>query len=79
MLLRLSNQPQRAVVKDFFNWLHQLRQNPELLPSNPLSKAIAYAQEREDNLKAFLTNPNVRLDTNHLERALPVIPIGRKN
>ena len=26
----------------------------------------------------FLANPNVLLDTNHLERALRVIPMGRK-
>jgi len=67
------------IIRDFFNGLHQLRQNPELLPSNPLSKAIAYAQERETSLKVFLSNPNVPLDTNHLERALRVIPMGRKN
>jgi transposase len=67
------------VVKYFFNWLHQFQQNPELLPNNPLSKAIGYAQEREDNLKVFLANPNVPLDTNHLERALRVIPMGGKN
>ena len=32
-----------------------------------------------DQLKVFLTNPNVSIDTNHLERALRVIPMGRKN
>ena len=35
--------------------------------------------ERENALKVFLINPNVALDTNHLERALRVIPMGRKN
>jgi hypothetical protein len=27
----------------------------------------------------FLTDPDVPLDTNHLERALRVVPMGRKN
>ncbi len=27
----------------------------------------------------FLTNPHLQIDTNHLERALRVIPMGRKN
>ena len=67
------------LVRAFFNELHQLRQNVELLPSNPLSKAIAYATERETQLKVFLANPCVPMDTNHLERALRVIPMGRKN
>lgn len=30
-------------------------------------------------MSAFLTYPDVPLDTNHLERALRVIPMGRKN
>ena len=75
MHLRFSNQSQRARSKRLFNWLHQLRQTPELLRS----KAIAYTQEREDNLKVFLANPNVPLDTNRLEWALRVTPMARKN
>ena len=30
-------------------------------------------------LKVFLSNPHVPMDTNHLERALRVIPMGQKN
>jgi transposase len=30
-------------------------------------------------LRVFLSNPDVAIDTNHLERALRVIPMGRKN
>ncbi|WP_338049540.1 IS66 family transposase [Parashewanella hymeniacidonis] len=67
------------VVYRFFKWLHEQRQRPELLPSNPLRVALEYAAERETQLKVFLTNPNVPMDTNHLERALRVIPMWRKN
>ena len=35
--------------------------------------------ERTNKLKVFLSNPLVPIDTNHLERALRVIPMGRKN
>ena len=66
-------------VKAFFAWVYEQRQRAELLPSNPLSKALAYVTEREHKLKVFLANPNVPMDTNHLERALRVIPMGRKN
>ena len=50
-----------------------------LLPSNPLTKALAYARDRRCGLEVFLTDPDVPIDTNHLERALRVIPMGRRN
>tara|TARA_R110002096_G_scaffold225378_1_gene414584 strand:+ start:871 stop:2454 length:1584 start_codon:yes stop_codon:yes gene_type:complete len=67
------------VVKEFFDWVYQQRQRPDLLPSNPLSKALLYVHNRVNALKVFLSNPNMPIDTNHLERALRVIPMGRKN
>ena len=51
----------------------------DLLPSNPLSKGLHTISERQTELKVFLSNPHVPMDTNHLERALRVIPMGRKN
>src|SRR5690606_11717697 len=67
------------LVDAFFAWVAQQRQRPELLPSNPLTKALVYVHEREASLQVFLGNPGVAMDTNHLERALRVIPMGRKN
>lgn len=67
------------IVDTFFDWVTEQRQRPELLPSNPLSKALAYVAEREAALRVFLERPDVQMDTNHLERALRVIPLGRKN
>ena len=68
-----------SIVGAFFDWVAEQRQRPELLPSNPLSKALAYVAEREAALRVFLTHGAVQIDTNHLERALRVIPLGRKN
>lgn len=67
------------LVNDFFTWVYQQRNRIDLLPSNPLSKALKYVHERTDELKVFLSNPAVSIDTNHVERALRVIPMGRKN
>jgi hypothetical protein len=67
------------LVDTFFDWVKAQRQRPELLPSNPLSKALVYVAEREVSLRVFLEQPGVQIDTNHLERALRVIPLGRKN
>ena len=50
-----------------------------LLPTNPFTKAAVYARQRRAGLEVFLSDPDVPLDTNHLERALRVIPMGRKN
>lgn len=40
---------------------------------------MAYARERRLGLEVYLTDPDVPIDTNHLERALRAIPMGRKN
>lgn len=67
------------LVTEFFNWVYEQRQRVELTPKNPLTKALKYVNERQVELKVFLANPGVAMDTNHLERALRVIPMGRKN
>src|SRR4029453_1949139 len=46
---------------------------------NPLSKGLAYVRERRAALEVFLTDPDVPMDTNHLERTLRAIPMGKKN
>ena len=45
---------------------------------NQLTKALNYVNERQVEMKVFLANPHVAMDTNHLEWAFRVIPIGRK-
>jgi hypothetical protein len=67
------------VVNTFFEWCQGQSINPELYPQNPLAKAVAYALEREAGLRIYLGDPDVPIDTNHLERALRPIPMGRKN
>ena len=67
------------IVSAFFRWVYAQKQRIDLLPSNPLAKGLHYISQRETALKVFLSNPHVSMDTNHLERALRVIPMGRKN
>jgi transposase len=69
----------KPIVDHFFFWVDCQLQRPELTPSNPFTKALAYVRERRAGLEVFLTDPDVPMDTNHLERALRVIPMGRKN
>ncbi|MFT6388170.1 MAG: hypothetical protein ACJAUP_001546 [Cellvibrionaceae bacterium] len=67
------------IVPEFFKWVYQQRQRMDLLPSNPFTKALTYASNRQTELKIFLANLGVAMDTNHVERALSVIPMERKN
>jgi len=69
----------KPVVERFFAWIDERFAAQGLLPSNPLTKALAYARDRRFGLEVFLTDPDVPIDTNHLERALRVIPMGRRN
>ena len=66
-------------VEVFFDGIERQFQRQGLWPSNPFTKALAYARERRLGLEVFLTDPDVPIDTNHLERAPRVIPMGRKN
>jgi transposase len=67
------------IVDAFFGWVHSQRQRTDLVNSAPLSKALVYADNHQAQLRVYLGDPAVAIDTNHLERALRVIPMGRKN
>ena len=67
------------VVEEFFDWLGTELTDLTILPSSPFSKAASYAIERKNSLSVYLSDSAVPIDTNHLERALRPIPMGRKN
>jgi transposase len=69
----------KPLVEAFFGWLKQTVITQVLLPSNPFTQAARYALEREAALKVFLEYPDVPLDTNHLEREIRAIALGRRN
>ena len=69
----------RPVVDDFFEWCDGQSQRIDLLPKNPLTRAIGYAKDRRGALSVYLTDPDLQIDTNHLEREIRPVTIGRKN
>ena len=77
--LRYRAEHAKPVVEEFFCWLARTVTEQVLLPSNPFTKAAHYALGREQALRVFLEYPNVPLDTNHLEREIRAIALGRKN
>jgi len=69
----------KPVVDQLYQWSHEQLQRNTLLPKQPFTQALNYLLNREQALRVFLEDPAVPLDTNHLERALRPIPMGRKN
>ena len=77
--LAYRTQHSEPVVRAFWGWCDNQCHRPDLLPSSPLAKALKYAMVRQAGLQVFLGDPEVSIDTNHLERGLRIIPTGRKN
>lgn len=75
----LRQREAKPLVNKFFAWVQKQFDTQGLLPSSPLTKALAYAHERREGLEVYLNDPDVPIDTNHLERALRAIPMGRRN
>ena len=68
----------KPLVDKFFAWVNEQRQRTDLVKSNPLAKALLYVVNREQAMRGFLDNPNVPIDTNHLERQIRYIAMGRR-
>ena len=69
----------KPLVEEFFEWLAAACLARSLLPTDPFMKAAVYTLKRKDALWIFLSNAGVAMDTNHEERSLRVIPMGRRN
>ena len=67
------------MVDKFFEWLKTESKDNALLPSNKFHKAVNYALQREQGLRVYLSDPDVPIDTNHLEIEIRPLPLGRKN
>ena len=51
----------------------------QVLPKNPMGKAITYALNQWEALKRYVENPILDIDNNISERTLRMVVIGRKN
>ena len=75
--LELRGKHCKPIVDGFFEWLKTTLEQNALLPSNPFTAAADYAIAREGSLRVFLEYPDVPIDTNHLEREIRPIALGR--
>lgn len=75
--LKLRRDNSLPKVREFWAWCEGILHSG-LEPKHPLMKAVGYACQRKQALEVFLSNPYVPIDTNHLERSLRPIPMGRR-
>ena len=66
-------------VAALLRWVDGQFERQGLQPGSALTKALADVRERREGLQVYLHDPQVAIDTNHLERALRAIPMGRRN
>lgn len=76
---KLRQKHTKPLVEELFEFLKTTVQEETFVPSAPFLKAANYALNREGPLKAFLDDPDLPMDTNHLERELRPHAVGRKN
>ena len=67
------------IAEAFWEWIKAIREDPSRRPKDPVLLAANYAHNQRAGLEVFLSDPDMPIDTNHLERALRVIPMGRRN
>jgi transposase len=78
-LQEVRNKRSRPLVESLFTYLEKQIAESVFLPSNAFHKAAQYMLDRRAALEVFLDNPNVPLDTNHVERSIRPTVVGRKN
>jgi transposase len=75
LLARLRDERSRPITDDIKKWaLEQLA-----LPQSTFRDALEYMLGHWDGLTAFLDDPQVPLDNNHIERGFRGPAVGRKN
>ena len=65
-------------VNAFFAYIHSL-DSSDVIFSDRMKKAIAYAVNQEQHLRRFLTDGNIPCDNGHVERVIRSYSVGRAN
>jgi len=69
----------RPLVEALWRWCDAMVDDMTRPPQDPLLKAIGYARNHRSGLEVCLQDPDVPIDTNHLERCVRPVALGRRN
>lgn len=69
----------RPIVEAFWRWCDAMVADMTRPPKDPLLKAIGYTRNHRSGLEVCLQDPDVPIDSNHLERCVRPIALGRRN
>ena len=70
-------QQSMPVLDTFYTWLQE--ELPKVIAGTPIHKAIAYALNRFNELRIYVTDGMLEIDNNFTERQIRTITLGRKN
>ena len=76
-LLEVRQKEAKPILADIKVLLDQYKK--EVLPKNPIGKAVTYSLNQWEALNRYIGNPMLEIDNNIAERTLRMVVIGRKN
>lgn len=76
-LLEARQQESKVILAKIKETLDEYKS--QVLPKNPIGKAITYALNQWDALVRYIDDPMLNIDNNISERTLRMVVIGRRN
>jgi transposase len=76
-IVKIRLEKAAPIMRELKNWM--LAEYPEVLPSSPIGKAMAYALPLWDNMHYYTLHGHLQIDNNAIENAIRPIALGRKN
>lgn len=76
---KLREELAAPILVKLAQWLKEKQQDPSILPSTPIRKAIDYAYTRWKGLSSYVHNGKIEIDNNLIENTIRPIALGRKN
>ena len=67
------------ILHSFKKWIYNIIVSGEVLPKNPMSKAMNYCLKRWDKLIVYLHDGSLEIDNNLVENQIRPVALGRKN
>jgi transposase len=76
-IVKIRMEKATPIMRELKTWM--LAAYPNVLPSSPIGKAIAYALPLWDNMQYYTLHGHLQIDNNEIENAIRPIALGRKN